>query len=445
MGGGDGEERAPPPSNANRSASGTVLADASAEALPPTCAATCCCPLCVWASDREVVRCGRVSVADATATPATATLAATCIHAPWRAYPTCPWWEREGCLQRGPARPRLITKKRIQVFTCPKQSMTEADEADAELTRRWRGAGGHVCERVAPLRMQRASRDAFALLQCAAAIDSECEALREALREMNEAHARSGGDGAGADGAGADAAVGQEAPSRAPLPPRNQHADDESDGSPQQAALLSANVRPGKREVLLRPGVGEAYSAPDGSVRHLHPHLLSPIESATIVSGALVGMANAFERCGQTTLGISPALAQRFLEVSEVGSAGEAIGSDRLGEDHPHLRPLPLLYLAIERARRSVSKAFETDLDSLFVSDATLTRLRPYRAHRGSGEAPCAEACRAASRLGTIDVGELRGDRFSYARAHVDQVKKKIPNTPFPHTWRPHFSHMSGI
>ena len=284
--------------------------------------------------------------------------------------------------------------------------MTEADEADAELTRRWRGAGGHVCERVAPLRMQRASRDAFALLQCAAAIDSECEALREALREMNEAHARSGGDGAGADGAGADAAVGQEAPSRAPPPSRNQHADDESDGSPQQAALLSANVRPGKREVLLRPGVGEAYSAPDGSVRHLHPHLLSPIESATIVSGALVGLANAFERCGQTTLGISPAL-------------------------------------AIERARRSVSKAFETDLDSLFVSDATLTRLRPYRAHHGSGEAPCAEACRAASRLGTIDVGELRGDRFSYARAHVDQVKSPAP--PFPHMWRPHFSHMSEI
>ena len=319
--------------------------------------------------------------------------------------------------------------------------MTEADEAYAELTRRWRGAGGHVCERVAPLRMQRASRDAFALLQCAAAIDSECEALREALREMNEAHARSGGDGAGADGAGADAAVGQEAPSRAPPPPRNQHADDESDGSPQQAALLSANVRPGKREVLLRPGVGEASSAPDGSVRHLHPHLLSPIESATIVSGALVGMANAFERCGQTTLGISPALAQRFLEVSEAGSAGEAIGSDRLGEDDPHLRPLPLLYLAIERARRSVSKAFETDLDALFVSDATLTRLRPYRARHGSGEAPCAEACRAASRLGTIDVGELRGDRFSYARAHVDQVTS--PTTPFAHMWRPHSSHMS--
>ena len=85
----------PPPSNANSFASGTVLADPSAEALPPTCAATCCCPWCAWASDREVVRCGRVSGADATATPATATLAATCIHAPWRAYPTCPWWEKD--------------------------------------------------------------------------------------------------------------------------------------------------------------------------------------------------------------------------------------------------------------------------------------------------------------------------------------------------------------
>lgn len=44
--------------------------------------------------------------------------------------------------------------------------------------------------------------------------------------------------------------------------------------------------------------------------------LLSATECATVISGALVGMANAFERCGQTTLGISPALAERFVEVS---------------------------------------------------------------------------------------------------------------------------------
>lgn len=281
----------------------------------------------------------------------------------------------------------------------------------------WEVAGGHVLARAgAPVQLCRASLCAFALQQAAGALDAEAEALQQLLCEIN---GTSGGEaGAPRETRPRDAPPG---------------ADDTSDGSPEQAELVARNVRRGRPELCLNPPPrpGAACSdhlgplpegcvrAPDGSVRLLWPGLVSASESQLLVAAGVAMMAGAFSRCGQTTLGLSPALAHRV-----AGSAALA-------------GAVPLLYVAVERARRRVAAASGTPLHSLRLSDATLTRLRPRIAAAsilgdasivgaaGSG-APAERAL--ACEAGALDVGEWRGDGFSYSRPHVD----KVPFSPLP-------------
>lgn len=132
-------------------------------------------------------------------------------------------------------------------------------------------------------------------------------------------------------------------------------------------------------------------------------------------------MAGAFSRCGQTTLGLSPALAGRLACVPPPATHG--------ADTAQLVDALPLLYRTVERVRRRVAAAFSAPLGSLRLSDATLTRLQPVDA--GTADAECGAsgederrrgAAAAVTASGSLDVGLLRDDRFCYWRPHVDQV-----------------------
>jgi len=279
----------------------------------------------------------------------------------------------------------------------------------------WRVAGGHILTRAgAPAALCAASLQAFCLQQAAGALDAEAESLQLALRELNGTVS---GDGAVSRG-----------PRPCEAPPG---ADDTSDGSPVQADLVRRNVQRGKPEICVSPPARPAVApsgdgggpeaapegcvrAPDGSFRILWSGLLSPSECQMLVAAGVAMMASAFSRYGQCTLGLSPALAQRTAATEELAPA------------------LPLLYTAVERARRRVAATRGKPLHQWRVSDATLTRLRPAPlpgdadaggAGAASGAAPAASAPqRLACEAGSLDVGFCRGDRFCYWRPHLDQV-----------------------
>ena len=131
-----------------------------------------------------------------------------------------------------------------------------------------------------------------------------------------------------------------------------------------------------------------------------------------------------FTRCGQTTLGLSPALATRTLAAGAPADAPPAVS-----------QTVPLLYRTVERIRRRVSAAFGAPLAELRLSDATLTRLQPVGDELGGGgggggsgrwrrrrSRSLTEKLAAATASGSLDVGALRGDQFCYWRPHVDQV-----------------------
>ena len=247
-------------------------------------------------------------------------------------------------------------------------------------------AGGCVLPPSAPT--TRAARDAFVLIQQAAALDVAALEAQRALHALNNSGAQ-----------------------RQPPPPepaplaghKKRAADDESDGNALQGELVAAHVRAGKTIETLDPGA--AHAAPDGSLRLVQPGFLGEEACSSLVAAGVVAMAGAFSRCGQTTLGVSPALAPRArgLWLAEGGSLA------------------PALYLTVERVRRRVAAAFGADASVLRVSDATMARLRP---HGGGGDAAAAGGgdLAAARAAGALDVGALRGDRFVYWRPHVDQV-----------------------
>jgi hypothetical protein len=226
-----------------------------------------------------------------------------------------------------------------------------ASGAFAAAATQWRRAGGHALLRVdAPIAA--AACEAFSLVQAAASLDRAADCARVRLRELNAdgvsaapaKRVRSNGDGARA--AAAD--------------------DDVSDGSALQGGLVERNVREGKRREVLSWRDAEAARAPDGSLRLLAGNVLTPDECALLVGGGLVAMAGAFSRCGQTTLGLSPALAARLAVAPDEHPSGMALPD-----------ALPLLYRAVERVRRRVATAFDAPAHTLRLSDATLTRLQP--------------------------------------------------------------------
>mmetsp|Transcript_27238 Transcript_27238/g.57271 ORF Transcript_27238/g.57271 Transcript_27238/m.57271 type:complete len:541 (-) Transcript_27238:404-2026(-) len=253
-------------------------------------------------------------------------------------------------------------------------------------SQQWHRAGGHILKRTeseycAP------SCEAFTALQCAAALDAHNEQLRLMLRQTNQQQ------GPQTDASAADVTAkrtkgleGKGSLSQAP--------DDDSDGSPIQAQLVATNIRPGKLKRLMHPE--ETHVDPNGDPRLVERQVLASAECEQLIASGLVAMAGAFARCGQTTLGVSPALSTRMRD---------ARSSLQLSSG------LPLLYMAIERARRCVSRVFNEELHALALSDATLTRLQPV-----------ADDLTQASSSGALDVGVMRGDRFVYWRPHVDQV-----------------------
>eukprot|EP00966_Prymnesium_polylepis_P299543 6922144-Prymnesium_polylepis.1 len=166
-----------------------------------------------------------------------------------------------------------------------------ADVESAALAQ-WRAAGGHALPSAdGPL--AHASREAFVLLQSSAAVDVACGRARAALRTLNAAE---------------DATPALTAPQVTPFKKAGPEDDDHSDGSELQGRLVAQNVRPSKPELPLTPG---EHRAPDGTLRLLQPELVSPAECDHLIAGGLVAMAGAFTRCGQTTLGLSPAIAHR--------------------------------------------------------------------------------------------------------------------------------------
>jgi len=278
-------------------------------------------------------------------------------------------------------------------------------EADAEA--QWLAAGGHVLPPDAPA--TRVSRDAFVLLQSAAALDTAAHEVRTALRDLNDG----GGGGAKPAGEGKRPAVPDEAD------------DDHSDGSSIQGSLVSRNVRPGKPEHAFVPGAG--HRAPDGS-RRVVEHLASREECEQLVSGGLVAMAGAFTRCGQTTLGVSPALAAR------VHPAVCGLGGDHDAATVAAVAEAPAtLYRVIERARRKISASFGAPLGRMRLSDATFTRLQPVDAAAPSAavdvdamgvqEMKALIAAAGLSHSGITDKGELR----EQAREAAKQQAQGVP------------------
>lgn len=285
------------------------------------------------------------------------------------------------------------------------------NHVEAASLEQWRAAGGHVLPSTdSPV--ARDSQRAFVLLQSAAALDAACSHARQELRALNS-----------------EPSISVAAP---PAPLSKQvgaYEDDHSDGSELQGGLVARNVRPDKAELVLRPGSN--HTAPNGTLRLLRPNLLSPAECELLVAGGLVAMAGAFSRCGQTTLGVSPALAARTRLPQPEGNQleGSAAGEGATPAV-PTEDTVPLLYRTVERVRRAVASAFGEALGSLRVSDATLTRLQPVhpvgdvlQSEATEGQVSSAAALRdAVSSTGALDVGVLRGDHFCYWRPHLDQV-----------------------
>eukprot|EP00967_Tisochrysis_lutea_P111081 scaffold174379_cov35-Tisochrysis_lutea.AAC.1 len=266
----------------------------------------------------------------------------------------------------------------------------------------WERAGGHT---VTSSTLATPSCETFALLQAAGALEAEAEAAVLSLRFAN-----------------AGGTLRPPKPREAPP-----GADDLSDGSEAQAALVAARVARGRREELVhvRPADGRVRAA-DGSLRLLVSALVSPDECQILLSAGVVMMASAFSRCGQTTLGLSPALVHRLGGCSELAPA------------------VPLLYRAVERARRQVAAAVGTPLEHWRLSDATFTRLRPTilpGETTPAGVVVGALACEA----GALDVGVCRGDRFCYWRPHIDQVRSACSLTSAMHIDRRCAARQCGV
>ena len=286
----------------------------------------------------------------------------------------------------------------------PAQSLRDAAESQ------WLAAGGSILLHDAKQSaLAASSRNAFALLQTASALDHAGLLLREELRILN-----AGEETLGAKRPCVDSHM------RRPITAAAEDKDDVSDGSALQGGLISSNVRPAKPQVLI--SAASEHRAPDGTLRLLSSNLLSADECATLVAGGLVAMAGAFSRCGQTTLGLSPALAARMVAYSEPATAAShAAAAASIPE------ALPLLYRTVERVRRKVAFAFGAKLETLRMSDATLTRLQPVEEEHTHGAHPprqhdAGSALRAATASGALDVGLLRGDQFNYWRPHLDKV-----------------------
>jgi hypothetical protein len=272
----------------------------------------------------------------------------------------------------------------------------------------WEEAGGH-CLRNWPT-IANASRRAFAVLQTCTALDIAGLQLREELRELNSSASDDG------------IAIKRRKPphnvkrsGQSTTRAGREDDDDITDGSSLQGDLISRNVRPDKRDEYVPiprsvDGNLGKHSAPDGSLRLVLANVLSGDECAQLIAGGLVAMASAFSRCGQTTLGISPALAGRMLAPPPV-SAADASTEQDAASDATIPAALPLLYRTVERVRRHVAVHFDKRLEELRMSDATLTRLQPVPAAGGVDRGS-----------GALDVGLLRGDQFNYWRPHLDKV-----------------------
>ena len=282
-----------------------------------------------------------------------------------------------------------------------------------ECAAQWHRAGGHTLER-APKALSEASCATFSLLQSAMSLDAAADIARSRLRDLN-------------------APANQQAPvkrtrSNAPTMGAVAAADDVSDGSAVQGDLIAKNVHADKTRLPLPLADAANQRAPDGSLRLIAGDVLSEDECALLIAGGLVAMAGAFTRCGQTTLGLSPALAARMTAPAAASSSAadppSSAADPPVESSIPHA--LPLLYRTVERVRRRVAAAFGTPLDRLRLSDATLTRLQPVDVGRDAGadgDDNCDDdAPAAAVASGSLDVGLLRGDQFCYWRPHIDQI-----------------------
>ena len=226
----------------------------------------------------------------------------------------------------------------------------------------WLRAGGHALRQQTPI--ARASRHGFTMLQTAAAVDQMSTQLHERLRDINASK------------------VGQTERAVRSKPRQSQGVsqvhDDVSDGSDVQGALVASNVRPGKQEVQLSAPSPTEHRAPNGSLRLLAADVVSPDECDQLLAAGIVAMAGAFSRCGQTTLGISPALQARMQAPRLDGvdtTVHDAAATAAISET------MPMLYCIVERVRRRVASAFGADVATLRVSDATFTRLQPVSSH----------------------------------------------------------------
>ena len=237
-----------------------------------------------------------------------------------------------------------------------------ADALSEAAAEQWVKAGGHILLRdKQPSALATASKHSFVLLQTATALDAAGFLVREKLRSLNA------GDDSDSNARQKRPCLQLLAPAgereRAPHGSHNDE-DDVSDGSALQGELIEKNVRPGKPQNLLSApllSAGNPLRAPDGSLRLVLPSLLSAHECQELVAGGLVAMAGAFSRCGQTTLGLSPALASRMLSyplpdalgASHLNAASDGSGvsaADAASASIPGA--LPLLYRTVERVRR---------------------------------------------------------------------------------------------
>lgn len=255
--------------------------------------------------------------------------------------------------------------------------------------RKWLESGGHVLERASSHAQLEAYREAFVLVLSALALDAQNSALTDSIRMRNAGPLRGSGR-----------------PSEARRRPKAIEDDDYTDGSELQAGLVEANVRPGKAEVFLGAAVHDIPGS-DGrpSRRVVADGFASEPECQLVVAGALLGFAGGFVRNGQSTLGISPALAVRL------APAAAAEGEQSAGA-------MRALYALVERARRRVASDFGVECE-LYVSDAQVARLQPV------DEAATAAGARTAEFSAghdPWDVGLARADHFSYWRPHIDQV-----------------------
>ena len=248
-------------------------------------------------------------------------------------------------------------------------------------------AGGCVLPPSAPT--TRAARDAFVLVQQAAAHDVAAPRRSARSHALNNSGAQ------------------QQPPPPEPAPlagHKKRAADDESDGNALQGELVAAHVRAGKTIETLDPGA--AHAAPDGSLRLVQPGFLGE-EACPLVAAGVVAMAGAFSRCGQTTLGTSPALARARARAAAGGGRQPRARAVPDGRARP-----PPRRRRLRRRRRRPPRERRDD------GGAAAAR---RRRRRGGGVAAAA-ATWPARAAGALDVGALRGDHFVYWRPHVDQV-----------------------